>query len=125
LDSSILPTDNDGLQELVSLVLFISLLDSLQGVAALLPLPTDDSLQSDFNTVPPFIAVHDEVSADYRRNLSHPNLLGLLDELFQMTSTRFWIGITTITEEMDKDLRYSDFLGDFEQGVEVFLVRML
>ena len=42
-----------------------------------------------------------------------------------MACAGFWIRVTTITEEMDVDMRNADFFCDFQEGDQVIDMRVL
>lgn len=125
LDTALSSTNNDWLQKLVVLVLGVALLDGSDWVAAVLTLAKNHTLHGNLDSVPTLVTVHCVVAANNCGNLSTSDLRGLLNKLLHVSSARLWIGITSITEEVDVDLWNTNVLGDLEKCVEVVLLGVL
>jgi hypothetical protein len=125
LNTSILATDDYWLQELVGFVLLVSLLDGLDWVAALLTVAKYHAFQCNFDSIPSLVAIHGIVSTNDSCDFANANFFDLIQEALHETSTRFWINITTVAEEVDIDMRNLDFFGNFQESVEVILLGVL
>lgn len=125
LDTTLGAVDNDGLQELVVLSLLVSLLDSSNGVAALLTLAVDQAVQGEVESVPPLVTVHGVVTANNRSQLANTKLLDGVHQLLHVAGAGLGVGVTTISEEVDVDLGDLVQLGSLEEGVQVLLLGVL
>jgi len=125
LDPTLLPTHDNGLEELVILPLLVALLDSLNRVIALLALAEHHTLHGQLNTLPPLIAIHGIVAANGRGDLANTNLLQLVNKLLHVPGARLGVGIAPIAEEVDVNLGDARSRGGLYQGVEVRLLGVL
>lgn len=125
LDAALLATDNDGLQELIVLILAVSLLDSCDGVAAVLALSENHTLEGNLDSVPALVTVHGVVAANDGGNLSDADFLGLVEKLLHVAGAGLGVGIASIAEEMDVDVGNANLLGHLEEGVKVVLLGVL
>ena len=125
LDTAVLAVANNGLQELIILVLGVSLLDCLDWITTLLTIAQDHTLHGDLNSLPSLITVHGIVSTNNCCNLANSDLLGLLQQLLHVSSSRLGVGVSPVTKEMDVDMRDSDVLGNSQESVEVVLLGVL
>ena len=124
LYSSFLPIYNDGLQELIILVLAVSLLDSSHRVTAFLAFSFDQAVQANLDSVPPLIAVHDVVSAHHGRDVAEADLLGGLQQSLHVSGGRLGICVTAVAKEVDVGLGHALSLGDLEEGYQMVHVRV-
>jgi len=91
----------------------------LHGVGGLLALAADETVDGDLDTLPTLIAIHGIVTTADGGNSTEVNRLGLLEELLHVAGSRAGGGVTTITEEVDVDLRDLGFLGGIQKCKEV------
>jgi hypothetical protein len=125
LNTSILATDDYWLQELVGFALLISLLDSVDWVAALLAVANYYAFQRDFDSIPSLVAIHGIVSTHDSCDFANSNFFGLVQEALHETSTRFRINVTSVAEEVDIDMRNFEFFGNFQESIEMILLGVL
>lgn len=128
LNSALVTTNDDGSQELVSVLVAVALISSSNGsnrVLAVLALAEAKALQGNLDSLPSLITVHGKVSANNGGDLTNANLLEILNELLHVVRTRLGVGITAIAEEVDEDLGHTVVLGGLEEGVEVGLLGVL
>ena len=119
LDPALFSTNNDGLQELVILALLVPLLNRSKRVAALLALSSDQTLETDLDTVPPLVAVHDIVTTDNCCDLASTDFLGGFEQVCHVSSAGLGVGVAAVTEEVDENLRDAHLLSDFEKSDQV------
>ena len=125
LHSRLCASDDDGLQELVVLALAVPLLDGPDGIRARLAFTRDQSLHANLDTVPALVAVHDVVPTHDRCDLARAQFLGPVQQLLHVRRGRLGVGVASIAEEVDVDVRHGHLLGDLQQREEVFDVRVL
>lgn len=125
LDAGLSAVQNDGLQELVVLALFVAFLDGSHGVTALLALALNHTLQGQLDSLPPLVTVHGVVAANNGSQLASANLLDVVQKLLQVCCTGLGVGVTAIAEEVDVYLGDLVLLGSLEQRIEVLLLGVL
>ena len=125
LDTSLITTNNDRLEELIVLSLFVSLLDGLDRVTALLALAQNQTTQCDPNALPPLITVHGIVTANNRGDLASTNLLDVGEKLLHISGAGLGVGVAAVAKEVDEDIGNASLLGSLEEGIEVGLFRVL
>ena len=124
LDTTLVTVDDDGLQELVGLVLLVALLDSLDDILALLALTLDKALDSDLDALPTLVTVHRVVAADDSRDLAVLLLLEELEQVLRVAGSRAGRGVATVTEEVDENVWDALLLGGLKESLEVVDVRV-
>jgi hypothetical protein len=144
LDAALLATNNNGRKELIAVLctaLRIDVLDGLNRVLAFGSLTKDQALESagkklalfvdgasktrndlHLDTFPTLIAVHSVVTSNDSGDLTNANLLDLLDKLLHVVGTALGLSITTITEEVNEDLRDLHLLGELQKSIQVSLL---
>jgi len=119
LNTAFLTTNDDGLQELIVLILRVAVLDSLERVGAVLTLPSNQTLHTNLDTLPALVTVHDVVTANDSGNITKANLLGLVKQLLHVQNGALGVGITTVAEEVNEDLGDLHLLGEVEQSEQM------
>ena len=125
LDPALVTANNDWLQELVSLALFVSFLDHLDWVVRVLSFSGDDTLHTNLDTVPTLVSVHDVVTTDDCCNLTASSLLAMLEESLHVTGSRLGVSVATISEKVNVDFWDLELVGDIEKVEKVVDVRVL
>lgn len=119
LDTRLVAADDDGLQELVGLVLFVAVLDCGDRVLALLTLAVDETVDGDLDALPALVAVHGVVPPDDGRDLADVLLVDEGEEVLEVPGGGAGRGIATVAEEVDVDVLEADLFRGLEEGVEV------
>jgi hypothetical protein len=119
LNAPFLSTNDDWFKELVRFTLGISLLDRRDWIFRVLSLTQHNSFKASRDAFPPLVAVHDVVTANYRRNLSNANVFSRFYQSFHMSSARFGVCVSAVAEEVNKHLWDLVQLGDFEESDEM------
>ena len=125
LDAGLLAAEDDGLQELILILLTtagVGVLDGLDGVSGLLALAEDETLEGNLDAVPALIAVHGIVAADDGGDLADADLLDGVLEFLHVAGGRLGVGVAAVAEEVDEDLGHAGLLGGLEERVEVGLL---
>jgi hypothetical protein len=124
-NATLLASNNDGLEELVLLVLFVARLDGGNGIHALLALAEDHALEGNLVSLPPLVAVHGVVATDDGGNVTKANLARRGNQLLKVGGTRLGVRVAAVAKGVDVDLGDSDLLGGPEEGIQVGLLRVL
>ena len=117
LDPTSVAVDDNGLQELVCLVLLIALLNGLDGVLGLLALTLDKAVDGDLDSLPTLVTVHGVVASDDGGDFTYLLLLYECEEIFHVPCGRSGCGVATIAEEVDVDFLEADLLRGLEECV--------
>lgn len=124
LDSAVRTAANDGLQELIRNILCVVLLDRLDRVIRLLPDTANKAINGNLHSLPSLIPVHGVVPTDNGRQLTHTVLLDEVQQLLSVDRSGSRSGVSSVSEEVDVDMRDADFLGHLEEGEQVADVRV-
>jgi hypothetical protein len=124
LQTSRLVTKDEGLDELVGLVLGVAVLDGLDRVIGLGALALDESIDGHLDAVPALVTVHGVVAANKSDELANANLLDSLKELLDVLVGRLGSSVAAVAEGVDVDVLDALLLGGTEEGEEVGDVRV-
>ena len=119
----IAPNDN-WLQELVRLILFILLLDGGNRVFRCLTLTFDQTLDGDLDPLPSLVTIHGVIPADEGNELPDLLLLDEVEELLCVLGGRTGCGVATISEEMDVNVWNFELLRGLKKCEQVSDVGM-
>src|SRR5690554_4086012 len=94
----------------------------LNGVSGFLAVTANKTIDSNLDTLPTLIAVHDIVTTSDGGDLSVIDLLGLLEQLLHVSSSGTGRSITTIAEEVNVDFRNLCLLSGIQEREDVVYV---
>jgi hypothetical protein len=123
-DPSFVATDDNWLQELVRLILLISLLDGGDRILGCFALTLDQTLGSDLDSLPSLITVHGIVPADDGNEFSDLLLLDEVEEFLCILCGGTGSCVTTIAKEVDVDMWNFELFRGLEKCEEVVDVGM-
>ena len=119
LDTSVFTTENDGLDELFVLIALVASLDGLHSILTDIALAVNETVNSNLDTLPTLVTVHGVVATDDGSELTNTVLLHEVEELLAVAGSRPGGSVTTVTEEVNINLRNLVGLGDLEELEQV------
>lgn len=112
-------TKDNRLQELIGLVLLILLFNSLDNIVGLLSLTLHQTINGDLDALPSLVSVHSVVPPNDRRDLSVFFLGDEIQQILNVACGRAGGSVTSVTEEVDVNVRDANFLGCLKKSVKV------
>ena len=103
-DPSFITANDNWFQELIRFVVLISLFDGGNRVFTFLTPAIDQTLDGDFDPLPPLVTVHGVVPSDDGNELSDLLLFYEIEEILRVLGRGTGSSITTIPEEVEVDM---------------------
>lgn len=119
LDPGGLVAKDEGLDELVSLVLLVAFLDCLDWVISLGALALDKGVNCDLDALPALVTVHSVVTSNEGDKLTGTDLLESIEELLDVLGRRPGSGVATISEGVNVHVLNALLLGSADEGEQV------
>lgn len=124
LDTALIPINDEGFQKFIGLVLLVLRFDGLDGIINCLTLTTYKAVYSDLDSLPSLVTIHGVISSYNSGKLTILFLLQEFKEVLGIFRRRTRCGITTITKEVNIDMRNALLLGSLQEGVKVSYMRV-